>query len=72
MHKFKSGDKVKIVSNKYDNNGYKEYALRPYLIIKNFHIITSFGALYDVENNNGFYVWEDDLQLVNIINLKII
>lgn len=76
MHKFKPGDKVKIVSNKYDNYGYKEYTLRPYLIIKNFYKIGSkgalTGALYNVQNCNGYYVWEDDLRLVNIINLKLI
>ena len=72
MHKFKPGDKVKIVSDKYQNYGNKEYARRPYLIIKNFHTIARHGALYGVVKSNGCCVWEDDLQLVNIINLKII
>lgn len=72
MHKFKPGDKVKIVSDKYQNYGNKEYARRPYLIIKNFHTIAHGGALYNVQNSNGYYVWEDDLRLINIINLKII
>lgn len=72
MHKFKPGDKVKIVSNKYNNWGYSDYATRPYLIITKFHTIAMNGALYDVQNSNGYYVWEDDLQLVNKINLKLI
>lgn len=72
MNKFKPGDKVKIVSNKYNNGGYSDYTTRPYLIIQKFHTIAMNGALYDVKKSNGYYVWEDDLQLVNKINLKLI